>query len=292
MPIEIPCIEMAYSEYMRGEEMLLSVAPTDNTRIDDETTLPTTPESIAGQVADCADLGASVATVHGWTPEGKPTPTALPTVSTAIRDQTPEILVEYAVGPECPLGDYVDVLEAGPDPDLAQVRITPTQYGSRGSTRRTRKEVDRFLRELRSRHIKPHLLLQSGRDIQELHRVLEADILNAPVVTLRVGAREGTVASPMMLVGLLEAMPSSATVFVAATGPNQYPLTTMAVFLGVNVRVGMGDNRYLSREEPVSHNVQLVQRVAEVVHHSERSLAVDAAELRASQRDVGQVKQP
>jgi uncharacterized protein (DUF849 family) len=47
----------------------------------------------------------------------------------------------------------------------------------------------------------------------------------------------------------------------------------MAVFLGGNIRVGMADNRYLAHEDPVVHNEQLVRRVAEVVSHSERSLA-------------------
>jgi len=87
------------------------------------------------------------------------------------------------------------------------------------------------------------------------------------------GARDGAVATPLMLIALLDALPSSANTLVGATGPNQYPLTTQAIFLGANVRIGMADNRYLGLEAPVEHNRQLVQRVTESAYHSQRSLA-------------------
>lgn len=267
---------MAYSDYMSGEAVVVSVAPTAPERIGEDATLPVTPDAIATQVSECVSLGATIASINGWTEEGTPDPAALPTVAAAVREATPETLVEYAVGPDCPLGDYLAALDERPRPALAQVRLTPSQYGSRGVTNLTRRDVDRLLDELDNRNIKPNLLIESGRDVHELHRLLETDRIESPVVTLRLGARDGAVATPLSLISLLEALPASAQTIVAATGPNQYPMTTMAVFLGAHVRVGMGDNRYLSLEEPVERNVQLVQRVAEVVYHGERSVADEA----------------
>lgn len=270
---------MTYGDYMTGPDLILSVAPTAPERVREDVSLPVTPETIAAQVADCADVGATTASVYGWTAEGSQTPAGLPDVAAAIRERTTDVLVEYAVGPECQLGDYLDVLDSRPRPDLAQLRITPTQYGRRGATRRTRKDVDSFLEVLQDRNIKPNLLIQSGRDIQELYRLIEADMITDPLVTLRLGAREGAVATPLTLIALTDAIPDSADVFVGATGPNQFPLTTQALFLGTHIRVGMADNRYLGYEQPVEHNARLVQRVAEVVSHSERSLAEEATAL-------------
>jgi 3-keto-5-aminohexanoate cleavage enzyme len=274
---------MGYSDYMAGDEMVLSVAPTAPEQLSEDAALPVTPETIATQVGDCTALGTTIASVHGWTDSGNRTPTALPDVAAAVREQTEETLIEYAVGPDCPLGDYLDAVDTSPAPDLAQVRVTPTQHGSRGVTRLSRRDVDRFINELRDRGIKPNILLQGGRDIHELYRLLESDVVTNPVVTLRVGARDGAVATPRMLMALLDALPSSATVFVAATGPNQYPLTTQALFLGAHIRVGMADNRYLSVEKPVEHNRQLVRRVAETVYHSRRSITdIEATASRLS----------
>lgn len=261
------------TKYLTDSEMVLAVAPTAADRSGTESPLPVTPEAIAMQVVDCAELGATVAAVHGWTDDGEQSTAALPAVAAAIRGRTANVLVEYVVSPECELGDYLDAIDDGPPPDLAQIRLTPAQYGHRGATRRTRDEVDRFITELRDRNIKPNLLVQSGRGVQELHRLLEDGTVRNPVVTVKLGARDGTVASPQMLLTLLDSLPSAANPLVAATGPNQYPLTTQAVFLGAGVRTGMGDNRYLGHQRRVGHNRQLVQRVSETVYHSERSLA-------------------
>ena len=270
---------MAYSDYMAGAELVLSVLPTAPERIGDDHALPVTPETIATQVGECASMGATVASLYGWTDGGDPTPEALPEVGAAVRQQTPDVLVEYGVPPTCPLGDYLDIVDTHPRPDIARVPLSPRQHGQRGVQRLSRHDVERFLDELGDRHIKPNLLVSGGRDVHELYRLLETDRVSEPVVTLRLGARDGAVATPLSLIALLDALPSAATAVVAATGPNQYPLTTMAMFLGAHVRVGMGDNRYLGFEEPVDRNIQLVQRVAEALYHSERSFADTATTM-------------
>lgn len=263
---------MTYSDYMNGEGVTLAVAPTAPTRLEEDTRLPVTPAKIAVAVDECATAGTTIASVYGWSEDAEQSPSALPSVATAVREETTDVLVEYAVGPDCRLGDYLDALDADPTPDLAQVRVTPDQYDTRGVTRRSRRDVDRFIRELGERGIKPDLLLQSGRDIQELYRLMQADIVTDPVVTLRLGARDGTVATPLVLFSLLDALPGAATVLVGASGPNQFPLTSMALFLGASVRVGMGDNRYLHRDQPVERNRQLVDRALSVIADSPRTV--------------------
>jgi 3-keto-5-aminohexanoate cleavage enzyme len=264
---------MTYSEYMSGEGVTLAVSPTAPERIEEDTRLPVTPAEIATAVDECSTAGATIASVYGWSDDAEQTPSALSSVATAVREEVEDVLVEYAVGPDCRLGDYLDALEADPVPDLAQVRVTPDQYGTRGVTRRNRRDVDRFIDELSERGIRPDLLIQSGRDVQELYRLLQSDIVTEPVVTLRLGARDGTVATPLTLLALLDALPEAATALVGATGPNQYPLTTMGLFMGAHVRVGMADNRYLHRDEPVEHNRQLVDRAVATIERSTRAVS-------------------
>lgn len=284
---------MTYRDYMRGDELILSIAPTGHREPDDQTKyLPFTPDDIATAVSEAALQGATIAHLHGRRDDGVPEPKRLPAVARAVRERTDDILIEYDVGPEDLLGDYLDVIDDGPYPDIAQVRIGPDQYGHRGVQNVSRRDVDRLLAELDDRGIEPNLLVTNGRELNEVTRLISENRVDPdPLLTLKLGPRSGTVATPQMLLALLDAVPTRATTIVSASGPNQFPLTSLAAFNGAHVRTGMEDNLYLQQDDPVQNNAQLVQRVADVTAHSLREFAtVDAAReiisLSAKQRDI------
>lgn len=284
---------MTYQEYMRGKHLMLCVAPTGYLEIDDRTEhIPTTAEEIATEVYESHLRGATIAHLHGRREDGSPAPSRLPTVARAIREQTSEVLIEYAVGPDDLLGDYLDVIDTEPHPDIAQVRLSPEQYGRRGVSESSRRDVDRLLEELEDRGVKPNLLVAHGRDLHEVSRLRQSGVLDGPpIITLKMGAKSGTVATPQLLLSLLDATPDDANVFVSATGPNQYPITTIAYFYGAHIRVGMEDNLFLDHDTPVETNSQLVQRVSDVVANSQRPFAgVETAKeiltLSEQQRDI------
>ena len=51
---------------------------------------------------------------------------------------------------------------------------------------------------------------------------------------------------------------------VSSMGPTQLPITTMALAMGLNVRVGMEDNVYYRRGELVENNARLVERTVRI----------------------------
>ncbi|MFC6976843.1 3-keto-5-aminohexanoate cleavage protein [Halomicroarcula sp. GCM10025709] len=266
---------MTYREYMNGAPVSCSVAPTGYQSLDGHgTNVPIEPDAVADDIEECQLLGATIAQLHGRTDDGTPAPSRLPAISTAVTDVTDDILIEYAVSPAAQLGDYLDVIDEGPVPDIAQVFLGPVQHGRREVASISRRDVDRFVEHLVERGIKPNFVVLNGRDINELGRLRQSGLLSTPpMVTVRLGPADGTVATPGQLLALLDAIPADATVFVGATGPNQFPLTTMAVLLGAHVRTGMGDNLYLDIDSPVHRNSQLVGRVSDVVRHSRRTFA-------------------
>ena len=74
-------------------------------------------------------------------------------------------------------------------------------------------------------------------------------------------AHQGAVpATPQYLMSLVEFMPSDTIFNVCAIGRFQLPLTTMAMILGGNIRVGMEDNIYYRKGELAKSNAQLVVR--------------------------------
>ena len=66
---------MTYSDYIRGDEVTLGVAPTGyrySTDVNDA--LPVSPDAVANHVYESMTLGATVAHLHGRDSEGEPAP--------------------------------------------------------------------------------------------------------------------------------------------------------------------------------------------------------------------------
>jgi 3-keto-5-aminohexanoate cleavage enzyme len=277
---------MTYTDYMRGDEVTLGVAPTGyRYSTDVNEALPIDPESVATQVYESMALGATVARLHGRDADGNPDPGRLPAFGRAVRELCGrDVLLEYAAGPEAPLGDFLDALDGSPAPDLATVRLGPTQTGYRSVSETSRRDTEQFVEALTDRGITPNLLVTGGADCHELARLCEQSVLpDPPVVTLLLGAPDGSVGSPLSLFSLLDAVPERAHCFVRATGPNQYPLTTLALFVGAHPMVGMADNLFFDPETPVERNAQLARAVAQATERSLRDLAdVEAARRRLS----------
>src|SRR6266511_3372930 len=80
--------------------------------------------------------------------------------------------------------------------------------------------------------------------------------------------------------GMVERMPPESIVNVSSMGRTQLPITTMALAMGLNVRVGMEDNVYYRRGELVEHNARLVERTVRIARELEREPA-SPAEARA-----------
>jgi len=159
-------------------------------------------------------------------------------------------------------------------PDLATVRLSPTHTGYRPVSETSRRDTAQFVAALTDRGITPNVLVTGGDDYHELARLREQSILpDPPVVTILLGAPSGAIGTPQSLLALLDAVPDGAHVFVRATGPNQYPLTTLAFFMGAHPLVGMADNLFFDPETPVERNAQLVRTVVQLAQRSLRSLA-------------------
>jgi 3-keto-5-aminohexanoate cleavage enzyme len=63
---------------------------------------------------------------------------------------------------------------------------------------------------------------------------------------------------------------------VAAIGPYQLPLTTMAILLGGHVRVGLEDNLYYRRGQRLRSNAEAVERIIRIARELNREVATPA----------------
>jgi 3-keto-5-aminohexanoate cleavage enzyme len=82
---------------------------------------------------------------------------------------------------------------------------------------------------------------------------------------------------------------------VSSMGRTQLPITTIALAMGLHVRVGMEDNVFMRRGELVQDNAQLVERTAGIARALQRPLATadEARELLGLRgRQSGEVPEP
>ncbi len=63
---------------------------------------------------------------------------------------------------------------------------------------------------------------------------------------------------------------------IIGIGVHQVPLTTLAMILGMHVRVGMEDNVYYARGAKAESNAQLVERAVRIAKELNRPVATPA----------------
>jgi len=72
---------------------------------------------------------------------------------------------------------------------------------------------------------------------------------------------------------MLDAIPEGSTWQIVSIGKYQLPLSTMALALGGNIRVGMEDNVYFTHGVLAVSNAQLVDRAVRIARELGREIA-------------------
>jgi 3-keto-5-aminohexanoate cleavage enzyme len=121
--------------------------------------------------------------------------------------------------------------------------------------------------------IKPELELFTTAQVHEVYRLIDEGLVDPPYYCNLIFGTGFTVPRPGNLLAVLEDLPAETEWNVLATGPHQLPLTTLGIIMGGHVRVGMEDNLYLRRGEPVESNAQLVDRTVEIARLLGREVA-------------------
>jgi 3-keto-5-aminohexanoate cleavage enzyme len=130
-----------------------------------------------------------------------------------------------------------------------------------------------------ARGVKPELEVYSAVMLEEVVHLLSLGILEPPYAvnfvlhTPTQGGSRGTPANLLDMVRRLGDLPIATedlNVTVSSMGATQLPITTMAIAMGLNPRVGMEDNVLFRRGEPVQSNAQLVERMVRICHELER----------------------
>ena len=90
------------------------------------------------------------------------------------------------------------------------------------------------------------------------------------------GVQTGIYPTPWNVLNMLQELPRDSLFTVAATGKFQWPLVTMGIILGGNVRVGLEDNLYERRGRKLEGNGEAVEKVVRLAGEFGREIATPA----------------
>ncbi|MFB6179844.1 MAG: 3-keto-5-aminohexanoate cleavage protein [Halorientalis sp.] len=266
---------MSYQDYLDRTKLILTVATTGGVHGKDvNPNLPEQPHEIARQVRECEKLGAAIVHVHGRDEHGENDPDRLQAVNDAIRQECEDIIIQNTTGGQSPYENRIVGIRTNPTPEMASLDMGPFNRGKHIITEHTRHNIESIAREMTEKGIKPEMEVFNNGHLNEVYRLIEKDILEPPYyINIIFGPGTFSIPNPKNLINMVENLPDQSIFNVLATGQHQLPLTTLGAIMGGHVRVGMEDNLYFERGQPVQSNAQLVERSVEIIDRLGRDLA-------------------
>ncbi len=252
--------------------------------------VPVTPEQIAAAALEAARAGAAVAHIHVRDPatgKGSRDPRLYREVVERIRASDTDVVINLTAGMggdlvlggvESPLPpDEVGTDMAGATERLAHVEellpeICTLDCGSMNfaaggdyvlvNTPGILRAMARRIREL---GVRPELEVFDTGHLTLVHEMIAEGLFEDPVlIQLCTGIPYGAPDDLSTLLAMINRLPPGAIFSTFSIGRMQIPFVAMAALAGGNVRVGLEDNLYLSRDRLAS-NGELVERAVHIL---------------------------
>jgi len=295
-----------YLRLVRRQEMpplIISVAVTGGVHgKESNPNLPETPEEQALQAYEAYKAGASIVHIHARDPKtGYASPSTNPEhyreINRRIRELCPDIIVNNTTGGGLGLSTEERMRSLEADPEIASLNMGPLAWKAILKKREpplkgrsedvlmdsvwpptfSWRETELFAQRMLEKNIKPELEVYHQGQFQLVYNLMEKNLLKKPYwIQLVLGAPSAALPTPANILSMLSHVPSDSMVSVAAIGPFQLPLTTIAIAMGLNIRVGLEDNIYYRRGEQAKSNAQLVERAVRIAKELNREIATSA----------------
>ena len=233
--------------------------------------LPEQPEEIIEQALQCRDAGAAIVHVHARDKSGNNTMSLdiFRKIHEGIKSST-DLIVELSTGGGPTLPNEERIAPMLLKPEMASLNtfmmVMPVK-GVETPFIYKRSEIEETARRAQELGVKPAIAVLNFTCLEEAENLISKGLVDKPYV-LDIGLNlpaQGTLRGTWQnLVALVERLPEGSVFNVAAGGEAELPLTTMAMLLGGNPRVGMEDNIYYAPGQLVKNNAELVARTVRI----------------------------
>jgi 3-keto-5-aminohexanoate cleavage enzyme len=267
--------------------------------------LPEQPDDIVEHGVEAWRAGAAILHVHARNPDGSNT------MDQAIYSELHERLcaetdavIQLTTGGSPMLSVEERLNTVFLAPEMCSLNMGLLNFFIRGEQvffANHRSDIERFAHEIRARDVKPELEVYNSAMLEEVDYLLGLGIFEPPhtinfvLHTPTQGGQRGTPRNLFDMVDRLRDLPvtqEDLRVNVTSMGPTQLPITAIGLAMGLSVRVGMEDNVFYRRGEPLQNNAQLVERTVRIARELDREPATpDEARqmLGLRGREVGQL---
>lgn len=248
--------------------------------------LPEQPDEIVEQGVAAWQAGAAILHVHARKPDGSNTmePGIYSELHQRLCAQT-DAVVQLTTGgsPILTVDERLNTVLLSPE--MCSLNMGLLNFFIRGEQvffANHRSDIERFAHEIAARNIKPELEVYNSAMLEEVDHLLSLGIFEPPYTinfVLHTPTQGGQRGSPKNLLDMIERLrdlpvqQQELRINISSMGPTQLPITTIALAMGLNVRVGMEDNVFYRRGEPLENNAQLVERTVRIARELDREPA-------------------
>jgi 3-keto-5-aminohexanoate cleavage enzyme len=259
--------------------------------------MPETPEEQAKAAFGAYEAGASVVHIHARDPKkGYAEPIGdkdiYHDINKRVRELCPDIIINNTTGggPNMSIEDRLQAAYA--KPEMCSLNMgTLTMRGVNKARKppltgrdqdehiesvfkNTYSDTERFAKSMLELNIKPEMETFNDGNWYLIQNLIDKQLLKPPYwVCLVLGMQGATQPTPWHLLNQTTFAPPDTMFNIIGIGVHQVPLTTLAMILGMHVRVGMEDNVYYARGAKVESNAQLVERAARIAKELNRPVA-------------------
>jgi 3-keto-5-aminohexanoate cleavage enzyme len=238
--------------------------------------LPEQPDEIVAQGIAAWEAGAAILHVHARTPDGSNTMDRglYQELHERLCAQT-DAVIQLTTGgsPVLPVAERLNTVLL--DPEMCSLNMGLLNFFIRGQQvffSNHRSDIERFATEMQRRQFRPELEVYSTVMLEEVDHLIGTGLVEPPYIinlVLHTPTQGGQRGTPENLIEMARRLPPGSICNVSAMGSTQLPITTMAMAMDLNVRVGMEDNVYYRRGELVRDNAQLVTRTVRIARELE-----------------------
>ena len=245
--------------------------------------LPEQPDEIVEQGVEAWRAGAAILHVHARNPDGSNTMN--PEIYSELHERLcaeTDAVIQLTTGgsPMLPVEERLNTVLLAPE--MCSLNMGLLNFFIRGEQvffANHRSDIERFAREIASRNVKPELEVYNSAMLEEVAYLLSLDILWPPYTinfvlhTPTQGGQRGTPRNLFDMLERLDELPvprEDLRINVSSMGRTQLPITTIALAMGLNIRVGMEDNVLFRQGELLENNAQLVERAVRTASKLDR----------------------
>lgn len=238
--------------------------------------VPYTIDEIAKEAHLAYKAGASIIHLHVREDDGSPTQSAARFLSciNAIKKLCPDVIIQPSTGGAVGMTNEQRIEPLSLNPEMATLDCGTINFGADEIFINTETTIIQFAECMYENKILPEIEVFDKGMIDHAVKLYRKGILkNHLHFNFVMGTNCGISATPRDLLYLYESIPPDATFTVSAVGKFQLAMTTLAIILGGNVRVGFEDNVYLHKGILAASNVDFVARTVRIANELGRSVA-------------------